>query len=267
VHRSVVPLDAEAARPRRSAAASAGNLVYLTSVGIVAAAIAGVFFSAGFLLLAPPAGGAMSHSDLRVPDRQDRSLHPDISPPSGSDIRPADSMLGAVAVKAPIPIGLTPPASPDNTPSSATPEASPDRVLPVVEPTVTPLREASAQAESSPASPRNTGTAPAQAPPGPRLSGAEISELLGHGDALLRSGDLTSARLFYERAAAGGDGRGALRLGATFDPAFLERAGLRNVKGDVAEARSWYGRALDLGTAAAKRQPNAIETRQDDKFQ
>src|SRR3974377_2131933 len=98
VHRSVVPLDAKAARPRRSATASAGNLVYLTSVGIVAAAIAGVFFSAGFLLLAPPAGGATCHSDLRVPDRQDRSLHPDISPPSGSDIRPADSMLGAVAV-------------------------------------------------------------------------------------------------------------------------------------------------------------------------
>jgi TPR repeat protein len=77
---------------------------------------------------------------------------------------------------------------------------------------------------------------------------------LEHGDAMLRNADLTSARLFYERAAAGGDGRAALRLGATFDPAFLDRAGLRNVKGDAAEARLWYGRALDLGMAEAKRQ-------------
>jgi len=51
-------------------------------------------------------------------------------------------------------------------------------------------------------------------------------------------------------------------LGATFDPAFLGLAGLRNVQGDAAEARSWYSRALDLGAAEAKRQLNSLETKQ-----
>jgi hypothetical protein len=96
--------------------------------------------------------------------------------------------------------------------------------------------------------------------PNPILSAAEVTELLARGDALLRTGDIASARLFYERAAGVGDGRAALRLGATFDPAFLGNAGLRNVQGDAAEARSWYSRALDLGAAEAKRQPNSLET-------
>jgi TPR repeat protein len=86
--------------------------------------------------------------------------------------------------------------------------------------------------------------------------------LLEHGDALVQIGDIASARLFYERAATAGNGRAALRLGATFDPAFLERAGLHNLKGDAAAARSWYGRALDLGTAEAKQQLNSLENRQ-----
>jgi len=104
--------------------------------------------------------------------------------------------------------------------------------------------------------------APTPATPNLRLSAAEISELLAHGDARLQTGDVVSARLFYERAAAAGDGRAALRLGATFDPAFLGLAGLRNVQGDAAEARSWYSRALDLGAAEAKRQLNSLETKQ-----
>jgi hypothetical protein len=82
------------------------------------------------------------------------------------------------------------------------------------------------------------------------------------GDARLQIGDVTSARLFYERAADAGDGRGAMRLGATFDPTFLQRAGLRNVRGDVAEAQFWYGRALDLDSARDTPQPDNIETKQ-----
>jgi len=52
---------------------------------------------------------------------------------------------------------------------------------------------------------------------------AEIAALVARGDALLSTGDIVSARLFYERAADRGDGGAALRLGATFDPGFLAR--------------------------------------------
>jgi hypothetical protein len=86
------------------------------------------------------------------------------------------------------------------------------------------------------------------------LSAADIADLLDHGDALLRIGDIASARLFYERAADAGNERAALHLGASFDPDFLGRAGLGKLQADAAQARLWYSRAVDLGVAAeAKR--------------
>jgi TPR repeat protein len=87
---------------------------------------------------------------------------------------------------------------------------------------------------------------------GPHLSTEEIAELLARADTLLHSGDVASARLFYERAANAGDGRAALRIGATFDPSFLNRDVLRGVRGEPAEARLWYQRARDLGEPEAE---------------
>jgi hypothetical protein len=104
---------------------------------------------------------------------------------------------------------------------------------------------------------------PAPAPPAAsaRFSTQEIAELLARGDALLRTGDVTSARLFYERAANAGDGGAALRMGATFDPVFLDRDALRGVRGDPAQARYWYHRARDLGEAEAERRLKSLETK------
>src|SRR4051812_25276920 len=73
-------------------------------------------------------------------------------------------------------------------------------------------------------------------PPTSRLSSADLTELLDHGDSLLRNGDAASARLLYERGAGAGDGRAALHLEATFDPEFLGRLGLGKLQADPAEA-------------------------------
>jgi TPR repeat protein len=73
--------------------------------------------------------------------------------------------------------------------------------------------------------------------------------------------DVTSARLFYERAAQAGDGQGALRMGMTFDPGFLDRSGIRGVQGAPARAISWYNRALALGNNAAEALMNNLMTR------
>jgi TPR repeat protein len=62
----------------------------------------------------------------------------------------------------------------------------------------------------------------------------------------LALGDISSARLFYERAADAGDARAALRLGKTFDPAFLDFAHLR-IRGDIGKALYWYSQARKLG--------------------
>ena len=76
--------------------------------------------------------------------------------------------------------------------------------------------------------------------------------LLARGDYLLGASDIASARLFYERAAEAGDGRGALRMGMTFDMDFLARSGLRRVQGDPDQAIFWYRRASALGNFKAE---------------
>jgi len=92
------------------------------------------------------------------------------------------------------------------------------------------------------------------------LSTEEIAELLARGDAFLNRGDIVSARLFYERAADTGDGRAALRVGTTFDRAFLGQNVLPHVQDDPTKARLWYQRARDLGEAEAERRLKSLET-------
>ena len=93
-----------------------------------------------------------------------------------------------------------------------------------------------------------------------RSSNAEIAALIGRGDVFLSSGDITSARLFYERAAEAGSGPAALQLGATFDPVVLGRVGARGVIADPAQALSWYRRARDLGMVEAEQRIKRFET-------
>jgi hypothetical protein len=84
------------------------------------------------------------------------------------------------------------------------------------------------------------------------LSPDEVTALITRGDSLLAKGDIASARLFYERAAEAGDGQAALRLGESYDPAFLARAHLSGVRGDALAAARWYRRAHELGTTEAE---------------
>src|SRR5690242_4685128 len=87
----------------RRRAASFGNLVYLAAVGVVATAIAGIFFTAGFLLWAPLGSAPVSSSHAQAPEPQDRSPGPANSPPADRGNGPEDSKLGAPAIALPIP--------------------------------------------------------------------------------------------------------------------------------------------------------------------
>jgi TPR repeat protein len=86
---------------------------------------------------------------------------------------------------------------------------------------------------------------------GPALSADMLTLLLRRGDALLALGDVSAARLLYERAAAGGDGRGATGAGKTYDPAFLLAMGARGIQADPVAATSWYRKAIELGDRSA----------------
>jgi hypothetical protein len=97
-------------------------------------------------------------------------------------------------------------------------------------------------------------------PKEPSTASVETASFLQRGDRLFGVGDIASARLFYERAADAGDSQAALRLGETYDPAFLQRAQLR-VPGDRALAVFWYGRARELGADEAEILLKSMQTR------
>lgn len=106
---------------------------------------------------------------------------------------------------------------------------------------------------SDEAPPTVAGEEPQQSPPPPLVVQADAAGLITRGDTFLGTGDIASARLYYEQAADAGSARAAMFLGLTFDPAFLDRAGTRGLHGDIAQAAMWYRRARDLGEPEAVR--------------
>src|SRR5262249_26595790 len=60
----------------------------------------------------------------------------------------------------------------------------------------------------------------------PKSEAPKPATLLSRADSLFSMGDVTSARLFYQRAADAGNGEAALRLAGTYDPSFLHWAKL-----------------------------------------
>lgn len=93
------------------------------------------------------------------------------------------------------------------------------------------------------------------------FSGVEVTTLLARGDWLFATGDVDSARLLYERAAQAGDAQGAMRLGQTFDPVFLDRAHLRETRADTGMAVFWYRRARDLGAMGITSRLKSLEAK------
>ena len=174
------------------------------------------------------------------------------NPPAGNPAAgnpPAGNPSPSVAPLQPAPRAAPPAAALTPTPEPLKPQTTP------AVPPPAPLRpEQMPQPSASVAPPAAEPQAPppsVQSPAGQQLSPTEIAALVARGDAFLSAADIASARLFYERAANAGDSAAALRLGATFDPDFLGRVGVRGNPGDPAQAASWYRRARDLGDAAA----------------
>ena len=243
--------------PRRhhaQAPLSIGSLLHLGSVGLIAAGIVAVFFGAGFSLLVRTADGTVSAS-ADWADPEIVSLPPSLRNIDqriflGQATAPENKHASQSSAVLPAPTEAPAIDSKDDASHLS-------RVLASRAPTDTSAVPANAAVPAA-----NSRAATALAPPASGLSDAQNTELLDHGDSLLRNGDVASARLFYERAADAGDGRAALRLGATFDPAFLSRLGLGTLQANPAESRSWYSRARDLGAVDTKRQLNSLEARQ-----
>jgi hypothetical protein len=262
-------LVAETSPPRRNGRALPfGILFYLLSVGVVATATVGVFFGIGFFLLAQPTEAMSANAGNGEHDSSTRgSFSRALSngPPTHGDTAsvPIDPQIPrSVATAELAAVALAPSGQPSpagdasagdvkdlpfgkEAPGSEVREASPRASLPVT-PAAKPTPETSSAAEV----PEET----------PHLSATQITDLLARGDSFLHAGDVASARLFYERAADAGDWQAAMRMGATFDPAFLSRAGVHTV-GDPTKAQSWYRHALDLDAAKTHRQVESTRTK------
>ncbi|WP_338661846.1 hypothetical protein VQH23_16620 [Pararoseomonas sp. SCSIO 73927] len=104
--------------------------------------------------------------------------------------------------------------------------------------------------EEEPARPQEPPR-PQAAPAPPTADPALLLLLLRRGDALLALGDVSAARLFYERAAAAGSAPAAIAMARTYDPAILGELGVRGLRPERDAAIAWYRRAVALGGAGA----------------
>ena len=172
------------------------------------------------------------------------------APPAGSTAGPAvaETAPPAEPTAAPALVETAPPAGSTAAPASA-------ETAPPADPTAAPaLAETGRQAVPA------AVTADKARAPLP-LPAEQITALLTRGDAFVRTRDIASARLFYERAADAGNGRAALRMGETFDRAFLDSIGIYRMIGDRQLALSWYRRARDLGDTEAAQLLHQLESR------
>jgi TPR repeat protein len=87
--------------------------------------------------------------------------------------------------------------------------------------------------------------------PGIQLMNAEDAALMERGRDLLKSGDIASARLLFQRLADAGIADAALALAATYDPRYLAQHNLIGAVGDETKAHDWYKRASELGSIEA----------------
>jgi TPR repeat protein len=92
------------------------------------------------------------------------------------------------------------------------------------------------------------------------LDADELASMLRRADDLIKSGDLSSARLLLRRVAEAGDAHAAFAFAGTFDPNVLKALGLEDGAPDIALAHRWYERAAQLGSADAPRRLQQLAT-------
>jgi hypothetical protein len=130
-------------------------------------------------------------------------------------------------------------------------------------PAVLPDARARIASASSPAQPgsalaQETTSVVAPLPAATAETGSEplspnvVAILVARGDGLLATGDVTAARLMYQRAASS-SAQASVTLGMTYDPRFLPQIGARGIVAEPERAIVWYKHAADLGDPAGAR--------------
>jgi len=105
------------------------------------------------------------------------------------------------------------------------------------------------------ATPQDVSPRPAPSAPAKTLSPQQAAQLAGlvqKGDEQMRVGNISAARLLYRHAAENGLAAAALAMAATFDESELQKLPVRGaITADAKQARHWYEKARELGSAEA----------------
>lgn len=181
----------------------------------------------------------------------------------------ADRSLPPVLEDAPAPAAPVQPAITESVPGQD--DAAPQADVPAPEPQQPPTVSAVSPALADPVPPppappvsavdavtaqsreplSGAGAAPPSARSAVRVDAPDVERLMTKGYALLQAGDVASARLFFERAAATGFPEALTAVGQTFDPIELRRRDIIGIKGDPPLALQWYRSAAAAGDPAA----------------
>jgi hypothetical protein len=141
--------------------------------------------------------------------------------------------------------------SPAQAPTGS-PEPEP---APIADPAVASPHAAPRAEGGGIATPNETPTPADQASARP----AAVFLLLTRADALVRSGDVSGARLLLEHAVAAGNARAAFQLAETYDPNVLAQRKTLGLKADAAKARELYQRARKDGIEEADMRIGALK--------
>ena len=194
---------------------------------------------------APPANGpAAAAVEPPKPTEQPVTAAPAQHTPSAA-VAPAHQAAPPVAsgVDTPPASAAEPstPSEPVTVPAAPTGAVAADPAAPAA---VAPPSVAAPAAPPAPAPPKPTAPAPRYAAPDP-------AALVARGDAMLELGDVSAARLLYERAATLGNAKAATAAGKTYDPAFLTSIRASGLVPDRATAAAWYQKGVALGDREA----------------
>ncbi len=164
--------------------------------------------------------------------------------------RPVQTQTAEIAAPAPVVVKTV--VISNNSPANALPVAPPPASPPAAVVAVVPSATPNVSTSTDP-------SAPAQRVRSQRIISAdEVDRLIKRGEAFLEQGDVSAARLVFERAAEARDPRAALALGSTYDPNVLKKMGAVGVQADAEQARAWYERAAEFGSGDAAPRISAL---------
>lgn len=145
-------------------------------------------------------------------------------------------------------------------PTPIVPQNSPFAELRVEAPdtAVTPDREEPKVAALTPPVQIETPAEAAPAAPAAQTPLSNDGGLIAKGDELMNNGDISAARLFYQRALKTGDARAATAIGKSYDPVIFQQLKVHGVLPDPTLAIEWYRKGAQGGDSTATARIQAL---------